>query len=62
MNPFTQLLSDTPPVRPTRLVTDTDEEFQAVIARQAKGELVIQAVSVGKGNGQWRFDVWYPAR
>ncbi len=45
--------------RPTRIVTDTVEAFQAVCDREDRGELTIEAVSRGEGNGQWVFDVWY---
>lgn len=48
-----------PPPRPSQITTNSPDEFFAVVDRQANGELVIDALAVGKGNGQWVISIHY---
>lgn len=48
-----------PTPRPRQITTNSSAELFAVCDRETKGEIIIEAVSVGKGNGQWIFQVRY---
>ncbi len=43
--------------RPRQIVTESGEEFLDLCDRAKAGELVIEAVSVGRTPGQWIADV-----
>ncbi len=42
--------------RPTRMVTETTAEFMELCQRS---DVIIEAISVGKSNGQWIVDIRY---
>lgn len=48
-----------PDPRPTTIVTETSEEFFRLCDRAERGELVIESLAMGKGNGQWVASVRY---
>lgn len=45
--------------KPRQITTNSSAELFAVCDRQTKGELVIEAMAVGKGSGQWILSVRY---
>jgi hypothetical protein len=50
---------DLPRERPRQIVTENSAEFFSLCDRQKSGEFVIQALELGKGNGQWIVRVRY---
>jgi hypothetical protein len=47
------------PDQPLQIVTETSAEFLALCERDRAGELVIESVARGDGNGQWKVNVRY---
>ncbi len=45
--------------RPRQVTTETADQFLALCDRARSGELVIEAISRGQGNGQWICQLWY---
>ena len=47
-------------IRPREITTDSREEFLALCDRAEAGELVIEGMKIGAGNGQWICRVRWP--
>ena len=53
---------ETAPDKPRQIVTESSEQFFALCDRAKAGELIIESITVGKGNGLWIAQVSYELR